>query len=244
MELFDRSQVEGLGGRLVQDLRHAALAFPAGDTFVVTFDPPPNEKLAGILAAQAMSVLRVSNSIAMANADTELSTSGKLNRRRSLEPGRAKVAAAIEKVAQQIEELVVLARLREAQLYDPEPIASGDFVTALDDQSIRGHWASMGPNALDAAMKAGELTHRHLVALMRSPVRLREPLQQIVSERWETSLETEQGKEFLAVQNDRDSASWALAAINQLRQIIERLAFHDPDAAMRIRPAPEEARAA
>ena len=242
--LFNYDQVESLGGRLQSDPRHVALAFPAGGR-VVLVDPGVAipESLTAAIVSRTMEALRVSHAVDQANADQDLSASGKANRLKSLESERLKALAKFEKTASAIEDFATISKLAEENLYMPEPVSNTP--EALDGQEIRAYYRGLEGASRTAALEQLQQAPdaRHLLGLIRSPIPLGEPLQQIVTSAWERHLAASKAAKFEEVHADRAVAAWATNAVNQIRQILDGLEYHDADKAMQIRPA-TEARAA
>lgn len=247
--LFNRQSVEELNGRLISDSRHVALAMPAGGR-VVLVDPgvPLPDSITGAVIRGTMDALRISNAVHEASNDPGLSDIGKGHRRAALETERAKVAAKFEKAATQIEDFAMVARMGEENLYQPEPVAS--TADALVDQEIRDYFRNLEGETRTSALETLQQNAdpRQLLALARSPIPLPEPLQQIVTSGWELHLATDRAAKFAEVNSDRAVATWAVNAVAQIRQVLDGLAYRDPNASLAdmqaIRPHVENARAA
>jgi hypothetical protein len=251
MQLFTHQTVEAAGAKLTEDNRHQAvhMAGPAG-TIALATDGYVEGKMQEAIVKRTLEVARLAAVVEKITSDGDLSAQGKTNQLRSIEADRLKLADRLAADARQIDDVALVARLAEENLYQPEPIERGDVDMALSDREIRDYWASMTPSETAVAIENGELTTRHLEALRRSPIPLRVALAQIVDARWEAHLIASSPERFQSVQDDRSSAAWGVSAINQLRGAVERLAYHDADKVMAtmqgrqvIRPA-TEARAA
>jgi hypothetical protein len=234
MKLFTHQAVESVGAKLTEDDRHQAvrMAGPAG-TIALSTDGYVETKMQEAIVRRVLEVARLAAVIQKITSDGDLTPQGKTNQLRSTETDRVKLAARLAADAQQIDDVALVARLAEEQLYEPPAIERGDVDAALADREVRTYWASMTPSETTVAIENGELTTRHLEALRRSPILLRVALAQIVDGRWEQYLMAKNAKRFQSVQDDRASASWGVAAINQLQTAVERLSYYDADQVVR-----------
>lgn len=241
-KLFTHQDLEAVGARLTTMPGRFEAVHMEGEGGVITLitDSYVSDELQAAIVKRVLDVTKLANSISQVTQDRNLSTQGKANSRRSLETKRAELAQRLENDAEAIDGVAALAKMAEAALYEPAALVLGDVAGALADAEIRSWFASRDVAKLGDALK--QMTHRQIQALKRSPVPLGEPLGQLVDSAWEQYLEAERAKEFASVQRDKSNASWGVAAMGQLRQAVERLAYSDRDAV--IRPAPENARAA
>jgi hypothetical protein len=242
MKLFTHQAVEAAGAKLTEDTRHQAVRMAGlAGTIALATDGYVETKMQEAITKRTLETARLAAVVEKITSDGNLTAQGKTHQLRSIEADRVKLAARLEADARQIDDVSLLARLAEEQLYEPPVIERGDVDAALADREIRQHWAAMTPSETSVAIEDGQLTMRHLEALRRSPILLRVGLAQIVDARWETYLMASNPKRFQSVQDDRASASWGVAAIGQLRTAVERLTYHDADKAMQIRPVAEAA---
>ncbi len=184
-------------------------------------------KIEAGVVRRTLSFAAHANAIDRLTSSGDLSPSGILNARRSLQSRTAELAAQLEGDAATVANVDFLARLSEEHLYEAPPIENGDFASVMADSDIRRHWDSMDMPRLDTALRSGELTQRHVEAMVRSPVALREPMLSVVAERWEAFLREHRAKQWASVQDDRSSATWGVAAVGQLRAAVDRLQFSE-----------------
>lgn len=246
--LFTQQDLEAVGARLTTMPGRYEAVHMAGEagTLTLVTDSYVSNELQVAITKRVLDVAKLANSIDLVAQDQNLSTQGKANSRRSLETKRAELAQRLSHDAEAVDGVAVLARLAEAALYEPAALVLGDVAGALADGEIRSWFASRDVAQLGDALK--QMTHRQLEALKRSPVPLGEPLGHLIDSAFEHYLESERAKEFASVQRDKSNASWGVAAMGQLRQAVERLAFYDvgdqlPSIPV-TRPAPEARRAA
>ncbi|MGA7180454.1 MAG: hypothetical protein WBX11_12810 [Thiobacillaceae bacterium] len=234
MELFDRQTVESLGARLDIQPKHVALFFPAGGTLAVQTDISIPTAIQAQIARVALEVLKVSNAVDITNKDQDLTSTGKLNRRRALEVERLKAVKALEGAERYANDLSALARVAEETLYQAPPLEATDAAGALVDREIRDYFRTLAGDALTEPLndlQAGKLP-RQLLALMRSPVPISELIDRVTEQSWEDFLQSQKAQQFQTVNNDRAIAAWAVGACAQLRTQLDKLAFFDPDAAL------------
>lgn len=203
MQLIDkqtRQALEELGARLTTmpgRYETVHMTAEAGTLTFITENAATAEMQAAIVR-RTIEVAKLAHQVAKVSSDQNLSDEGKRNLRRTLDGDRRKLADRLEGDAVQIDGVATLAKVAEAQLYEPPILEGTDAAGALVDAEIRAYFAARSPEQLGDALAA--MTQRQLEALKRAPVPLGEPLGQMIDAAWERHLQTDKAREFETVQ--------------------------------------------
>lgn len=242
MKLIDeatRIALEELGAIVTgQAGRYESVHLPEAGTVTIITEIEANQKLQAAIVKRLIEVARLASQIGKISSDQNLSDQGKRNLRSTLDGDRRKLAGRLEADATEVDNMLWLAQETQRQLYAPPEITLGDFATALGDAEIRTWVAGQSPEQLVAVV--AQMSSRQIQAMVRSPVPLADSMSKIIEAKWEQHLKTDKARELKEAQDDLDNAKFGTESIKQLSDAVSRLAYHDADAAMTIRPYEEE----
>jgi hypothetical protein len=159
-------------------------------------------------ARSILALTGLDHAVHLANTDTKLSPSGRIEK---LAPIRTATVKTIAKAGADVASIGQAVHKSASEFYAPVKLAVNDAVSASEDRELRDHWkASPTPKrtVLLGEMQNGQ-HERLLQALTRSPVALEKHEASLVQACWLDNITKRDPKRAAEVQSKLDTHVWA-----------------------------------